>query len=271
MLIGEMPRVARTWPLARPDLDGFVLPGTRPVPCLLLHGFTSSPLEVRPLAEALAAEGYAVRAPRLPGHGTHVEDLATVDPDMLLAAADDTLRELIDGGAPAVAVAGQSMGALLALVLAARHGERVAAVASLAAPVWFADRRARFLVPLLRWTPFYDRLVRFVPKGPSGIPEERRAQHFTYDCFPLRGVVGLGELMRRAWSVLPEIKAPLLVAHGSLDPTAPPPGAARIAARAGSEHKEHREFARSRHVLTMDVESDAVCGAVAEFFLRHAA
>jgi alpha-beta hydrolase superfamily lysophospholipase len=47
----------------------FELPGDRGA-CLLIHGFTGTPWDVRPLGEALSAAGISVQAPRLPGHGT---------------------------------------------------------------------------------------------------------------------------------------------------------------------------------------------------------
>ena len=54
-----------------------IIPGCEPVynaggesACLLLHGFTSSPYEMRLLGEYLGREGYTVSIPLLPGHGT---------------------------------------------------------------------------------------------------------------------------------------------------------------------------------------------------------
>ena len=44
---------------------------------LVVHGFTGTPASVRGIAEALAAAGYDVELPRLPGHGTTVEDMLT--------------------------------------------------------------------------------------------------------------------------------------------------------------------------------------------------
>ena len=41
----------------------------------MLHGFTGNPQSMRPLAEALAAAGYTVDLPLLPGHGTAIEDM----------------------------------------------------------------------------------------------------------------------------------------------------------------------------------------------------
>jgi hypothetical protein len=44
---------------------------------LYLHGFAGNPTSMRPVAEAFAAAGFAVELPRLPGHGTTVEDMIT--------------------------------------------------------------------------------------------------------------------------------------------------------------------------------------------------
>src|SRR2546423_8575951 len=51
---------------------------SEPVPSvgvLLCHGFTGSPQSLRPWAEHLAAAGFGVRLPRLPGHGTDWHDM----------------------------------------------------------------------------------------------------------------------------------------------------------------------------------------------------
>lgn len=263
MLPREMPPPPRTWPLARPDVDGFEMAGRRDATCLLLHGFTASPAEVRPLAITLAAAGFPVRAVRLPGHGTSDEELALTPPAAWADAAEQALLETRGD----VLVAGCSMGGLLALKLAARHPARIRAVASLGAPLWFGDPRARLVLPIFRWTPL-GRLVRFLPKGPTQIPEENRKHHFTYLRFPVRGVLGLSDLMREAVTFVPKVTAPLLVLHGARDATAPPLSARRIVGLAGSEVKELVELASSRHVLTYDTEADVVCRRVVEFFER---
>ncbi|MDT4933686.1 MAG: carboxylesterase, partial [Pseudonocardiales bacterium] len=41
-----------------------------PVGVILSHGFTGTPASMRPWAQHLAAAGYTVRLPLLPGHGT---------------------------------------------------------------------------------------------------------------------------------------------------------------------------------------------------------
>jgi carboxylesterase len=273
MLRGEMSPASRTWPLVRPDLEAYEIVGTRPEACLLLHGFTASPAEMRPLALALAAAGFSVIAVRLPGHGTDVADLERTAASEWIDAAEEAL-ERVSGAGP-VFVAGQSMGGLLSLILAARHPEKVRAVASLAAPMWFLERKVRILVPFFRFSSFW-RLKRYVSKGPSDLPPDRLATHFTYDRFPTRGILALGDVIREARQQLPSLRVPLLVLHGKRDRSAPFAGARVLLDEAGRDvpgglaTKEYVEMEHSHHLLTLDVESEAVCARVVDFFSRIA-
>src|SRR5689334_23628869 len=85
---------------------------------LLLHGFTGSPWEVRPLGDSLAARGYHVYAPLLPGHGTTPEAMLYVTHLDWEREAERGLQAL--KGFEHVFVAGLSLGSLLALLVAAR-------------------------------------------------------------------------------------------------------------------------------------------------------
>src|SRR2546428_11994973 len=87
-------------------------------PVLCLHGFTGTPFDVEALARALESRGHLVAAPTLPGHGGSVNDLAATTADDWLSGADAALTRLADAGGARVAIAGASIGALLALRLA---------------------------------------------------------------------------------------------------------------------------------------------------------
>src|SRR2546430_6543846 len=82
--------------------------------CLLLHGFTGSPWDMRPLGDALAARGFRVKGVRLPGHGGEPEAMAGVSARDWEEACETALDSL--ASTPRVFVAGLSMGALLALL-----------------------------------------------------------------------------------------------------------------------------------------------------------
>ena len=62
--------------------------------CLLLHGFTGSPWDMRPLGERLAARGLFVRAIRLPGHGSTPLAMAQVSHRDWEQASEDALLSL---------------------------------------------------------------------------------------------------------------------------------------------------------------------------------
>src|SRR4051812_35729867 len=83
-----------------------------PAGVLVLHGFTGNPASMRGLAEALAEAGFTVELPRLPGHGTKVEDMIPTGFHDWLEAAEAAYTDLA-GRCDQVVVAGLSMGGAL--------------------------------------------------------------------------------------------------------------------------------------------------------------
>lgn len=81
---------------------------------LVVHGFTGTPASVRGVAEAIAAAGYDVEVPRLPGHGTTVADMLTTDWEDWTGEVSRALDRL-GARAPQVVAIGQSMGGTLVL------------------------------------------------------------------------------------------------------------------------------------------------------------
>lgn len=99
-----------------PGCEPFTSPGGA-AGVLVLHGFTGSPASVRSLGELCAAAGYAVELPRLPGHGTTLEDMMTTSWEDWTRAAIDAYDDL-DARCERVAVVGLSMGGGLAAFVA---------------------------------------------------------------------------------------------------------------------------------------------------------
>src|SRR3954452_5961427 len=95
----------------RPGMAGPADPfslGEGDVACLLLHGLTGSPAEVRPVGEALARAGVRAVGPLLPGHGTSPEALYVTTRADLLHAAEPALLSL--HGARRIFLCGLSVG-----------------------------------------------------------------------------------------------------------------------------------------------------------------
>ena len=104
-----------------PGAEPFSHAGTRQG-VLVLHGFTGNPQSMRPQADALAAAGYTVELPLLPGHGTSIEDMVPTRWADYAAAAEAAYRALAARCDDVVVVA-LSMGGTLACVLAEHHPE----------------------------------------------------------------------------------------------------------------------------------------------------
>src|SRR5689334_1570595 len=92
-----------------------VVPGAEPFSAdggrtgvLLSHGFTGSPASMTPWAKHLAEEGYTVRVPRLPGHGTTWKDMNRTRWEDWYGELDQALTDL-RATCDKVVVAGLSM------------------------------------------------------------------------------------------------------------------------------------------------------------------
>jgi carboxylesterase len=261
---------ARAWegvpPLDPAKTAPFELPGRRPA-CLLVHGFTGTPWDVRPLGEALARAGHAVRAVRLPGHGTTPRAMLEARaPDWLLAC-DEALAEL---PGPKVAVAGLSLGALLALVLAARHPGRVAAVAALAPAVRFQDRQMNVLRRLRPLLPLFERIHPWIVKtGTDLLDPVARAEAPVLPAWPTARLRDLWELQELAWGAAARVVAPTLVMVAAEDHVVDNAGARRLVRRLHrAASVRHLRIENSAHILPRDRNGALVAAELIAFLAR---
>src|SRR3954468_13584414 len=96
---------------------------------------------------------------------------------------------------------------------------------------------------------------------------EERAPHLTYNAQPVRAAVSLLRAGEALSARLHRVKAPTLLLHGALDSVAPVSNACRVSVRLGSVQKKTVIFERSHHILTRDVEREAVRHEI-EAFVR---
>ena len=239
--------------------------GAGEIGCLLLHGLTASAAEMSSLERRLNASGYQVRAPNLPGHGSRVEDLADRKWQDWYGEAERSWNEL--GGCRFRTVAGTSLGALIALHLACERSDEVDAVAVLAPALeLYHQRRVDHALWLSR-LPWLPRSLAYVSKGTGApVPAGREA----YETFPIGALASLVELQRLVRPRIPEMRAPLLVVEGGLDRTIAPGVGEWLERTAGSTVRARRVFPASTHLLTEDVDREAVADLVAGFFAEVA-
>ncbi len=223
---------------------------------------------MRPLGDALARAGFPVVGVRLAGHGTDVADLArTRWTDWLASAAEglDRLRR----DAPRVAIAGMSMGGLLALHLAATRCADVAALVLCGTPLRLADLRVRWL-PLLARVPAIARRFATFPKagGPDVADEAARAASPSYREIPLAGVLELLRLQAIVRAGLRRVTQPALLFHGRDDHSVPLRNLDLLARGLGARTIERHVLARSWHVVTIDRDHAELERLTTDFLAR---
>lgn len=238
-------------------------PGLSEAPCavLLLHGFTGSPWELLPVGEALAARGLHVTCPRLPGHGTTPEAMLFATGLQWLEAADAALRSL--QGARKCFIVGLSMGALLAMVLAARHRARVTGVVLMAPALKLAARDAR-LLRRLRWLPGLDVRETWLKKRSTDIElDDVRSQSPILPRYPLSRVLDLFSLADLARQSESRIGCPSLVIGAVNDHVVATREVMALQARLPSSRRLLLQ--RGFHIIPRDTDRAVALTAIAHF------
>ncbi len=239
--------------------EPFLLSGGR-IGCLLIHGFTGTPAEMRPLGIHLNQQGYTVLGIRLFGHATRPED-------MIRARRGDWLTDveagmdMLQGACDRVAAVGLSMGGLLALWAGAQAV--VGAVVCLSTPMAM-PRNGH-----MRFARALSRLVPYVSKGkPDWHDPEAAPRHVTYPVYPTRAAAELRDLIRDVRQILPKVQVPLLVVQARGDRAVPPDSMAIILENVTSTDKQSLWLEDSGHVITRDRQRQAVFAATSAF-LAH--
>jgi len=227
---------------------------------LVVHGFTGNPSSMRALAEAFAGAGFHVQLPRLPGHGTTVEEMIATRWGDWLGEAEAVLARLA-GRAERIVVAGLSMGGALALRLAADHPE----LAGLVCVNPATQPQAPEVVAMLQG--MLDEGTDRMPAIGSDIadPEARESAYEATPLAPLLSLVqdGLAPLQDR----YPAMQVPLLLLTSPQDHVVDPAQGDFLAATYGGP-VERVSLERSYHVATQDFDKDLIVERAVAFARR---
>jgi len=245
----------------RPGAQPWSSDSDGPIGVLLLHGFTGSPASMRPWGKALADQGWSVRVPRLPGHGTRWQDMNITTWEDWYSEAERNLRELHERCAQ-VFVCGLSMGGALTLRLAEQHGDALAGIV-LVNPAVHTERKDKHLLPLVK------HLVGSFP-GISNDIAKRGMDEVAYDRTPLKAA----HSMMSMWSVVRAdialVRQPVLLFRSAQDNVVEASNAEWILTHVASSDIEEVVLPNSYHVATLDYDAQTITDGSIQFIKRLA-
>lgn len=224
---------------------------------LVLHGFTGSTQSMRYLGEELHRRfGFFVCGPRLAGHGTSPDDMATTGFLDWLGTAEAALEEMAASHGK-VFVTGLSMGGTLCLNLAARFPERVAGIVPING---CGGRLGAEMSELV--------LSRNAPERIPGIGSDIKAEgvvELAYKEVPVRCVREANTLMGATGNLLHKIVCPTLVIQSREDHVLPPSNGPLILQGISSRDARILWLEDSYHVATLDNDRDLIVERTGRF------
>ena len=242
---------------------------------LLFHGLAASPLELRFVGKLLQRAGFTVVIPTIPGYSLGAQASAWTG----WVTHAEALYANLCKRHKSVSVGGLSVGATLALVLAARQ-PRLLCLALWSLPLFYDG----WAMPWYRWLfkPCYrigvGRRYAYREAEPFGLKNERwrarvaeamrtaRVSVAGPALIPARFLYESMELGAYAERNLGRVRADTLIMHAADDETASPRNADVAYAGIGSAHKRKILLGDSYHMITMDNERELVARESIRFF-----
>lgn len=208
--------------------------------CLIIHGYTGGPYEVKPLAQYLQKKtNWHVSVPVLPGHGEELS-LKDITYDAWIETAEEELKKMIEK-CEEVYVIGFSMGGMIAAYLAAHYEvDRLVLLAT-----------ARKYICFKHLSSYIGKLLgdRFRGK----LDEDKLYTHYKskIKMVPFRANLEFMRLVNETKQYLSNVQSPVLIAQGQKDMIVPARSAYYLDKEIGSDHKEVILFEQSKHLICL--------------------
>ncbi|MGH7604876.1 MAG: alpha/beta hydrolase [Gemmatimonadaceae bacterium] len=230
-----------------------------------MHGFGDTPQTLTLLARRLHKSGYSVYAPLLPGHGRSMAAFGESGASDWIQCAETAYRSMCTRH-ETVSVVGLSMGAALAVIVAAELGEPQALV--LIASYVGMPRVLRVLATT-HW--LWGRIAgELNARDPRSIrdPQERE-KNLAYGKVTGRALFELLKVVRRARGSLPQVTAPTLLIQSREDPRCAPDVANFALGALGSSEKKLVWTEGAGHIITVDFGREFVFSEVETWLRTH--
>ena len=238
-----------------PDNEPFSADGG-PVGVVVSHGFTGTPASLRPWAQHLAAAGYTVRLPLLPGHGGTWQDANRTRWTDWYATIEASYRELRERCEQVVAV-GLSMGGTLVTRLAEQNRDGVAGLV-LVNPAYATRRFDAKFAPYIAWA------VRSRPSIGGDI-KKPGIEEPAGDRTPVVAFASLQKLWKVTLADLGAVRAPILMYRSREDHVVDDLSGQLLKARAVNTTVREVILEDSYHVATLDNDAPTIFEGSVDF------
>lgn len=242
----------------------FHFQGTNGKAVLLIHGWTTTPYELRRLGMYLNENGYTVCGPLLRGHGTVYTDLEGVRWEDWLSDLETAYRELKKNHEK-IYIAGTSIGACLATQLAKKHPE-ISGLVLMAMPYKVRIER---IVRFIAWvSSFFQKYKKkFYP--PTFGLATTITRLISYQTYPISSTRETFDLVRSTRGIIPEINQPCLVMQSTSDHVVSHNSCEKIYANIGSKAKEKKYIKRAYHTFISDIKNENVFEDILNFIEKN--
>jgi len=249
-----------------PTTEPFFFPGEPSKPaCLLIHGFTGTPKEMRWMGEYLSEQGYSCLGVRLAGHATDPEDMIRSRYTDWTASVEDGYH-LLHGVTDDIFLVGLSMGGVLSLLMSTRLD--VKGVVAMSTPYRLPSDYPTWYLQMM------SVVIKFRPKskeipGSSWFDKEAWKDHVSYQDNPIRSAAELKKLILEMRDALPKINVPVLLIHSKDDPYVLPDNVENIYdGLVNASDKTKLYITGSGHVVTRDAARHQVFESALAFIQR---
>jgi carboxylesterase len=216
---------------------------------VLVHGYTGSPSSMRPWAEYLNQQGYTVRVPLLPGHGTKPEDLSEIKWQQWPEKIESELDELRKN-CTKIFICGFSMGGGTTLHVATKRSDKIAGI---------------ILVNPMIHLPFIGTKLAYllsrIKKYRSSAGDDIKRPGVTqggYEVMSTEGIYQILQMLKYTRANLHRVSVPMQLFHSVDDHTLPVSNTEIVMKRVGSLSKERIELTNSFHVATLDYDAEVI-------------
>ncbi|MEK7598161.1 MAG: alpha/beta fold hydrolase [Patescibacteria group bacterium] len=238
----------------------FYFKGTNGKAVLLVHGWTSTPYEVRRFGKHLNENGYTVYAPMLKGHGTVPKDLENVNWQDWLKDIDEAYKRLKKENEK-IYIAGTSIGGNLGLLYATENKD-IAGLVLMAVP-----HRLKFEKAVILFARLLKIFKSYVTKRypPTFGVSTTITRLISYQTYPIQSALEVHDLIEKSRETLSEINQPCLIIQSAHDHIIQKNSLEIIYSKINSSIKKKQYISRAYHTFISDIKNDRIFQDILNF------